>query len=150
MIFPEPSYQDGVVPSTGQRYDPDISMHMGGCPLYFNALTGRQVGEKCHPDDSFDIAVIGGQEAGLIGTSASAPEFAGLLAVFEQEIGNGTPGSGRVGNINSTASRSIPSGSRRAPADRTIRASPAITASSATRAVSWATTRSSASERRTP
>jgi subtilase family serine protease len=101
VIFPEPSYQDGVVPSTGQRYDPDISMHMGGCPLYFNALTGRQVGEKCHPDDSFDIAVIGGQEAGLIGTSASAPEFAGLLAVFEQEIGNGTPGSGRVGNINS-------------------------------------------------
>ncbi len=102
VIFGEPAYQaeSGLVPSTGQRYDPDISMHMGGCPLYFNALTGRQVAEKCHPDDSFDIAVIGGQEAGLIGTSASAPEFAGLLAVLEQSIGNGTPGSGRVGNIN--------------------------------------------------
>jgi subtilase family serine protease len=97
VIFGEPAYQFNSkvgVPSTGQRYDPDISMHMGGCPYYQNPLTGRGAEEKCRPQDSYDVAVIGGNLVGLIGTSASAPEFAGLLAVYEQSIGS------RVGNFN--------------------------------------------------
>jgi hypothetical protein len=61
-------------------------MHMGGCPL--GALT------PCGPDRTSVVTAIGGSFYLLIGTSASAPEFAGLLAVTEQSLGT------RLGNAN--------------------------------------------------
>ncbi len=95
VIFPAPAYQAGSNTGSTMRVSPDVSMHMGGCPFYISPITGGPVKEKCNPNDSFDYAVIGGQFAGLIGTSASSPEFAGLLAVKEQQLGGG-----RLGNAN--------------------------------------------------
>ncbi len=78
-IFGKPAYQKLVDTGYNTRTDPDVSMHMGGCPYY-----GPNVSIECGTDrDSYDLAVIGGGLFGLIGTSASAPEFAGLLAVKE-------------------------------------------------------------------
>ena len=68
------------------RTIPDIAMHMGGCP-------GGTI-QPCNPDDSSAVTAIGGNFYLLIGTSASAPEFAGLLAVTEGTIGT------RLGNAN--------------------------------------------------
>ena len=95
VIFGAPSYQASARTGSTMRVDPDVSMHMGGCPGYTDAITGNPAREICNPDDSFDYAIIGGQFAGLIGTSASAPEFAGLLAVKEQQLGGA-----RLGNAN--------------------------------------------------
>ncbi|MBC5802193.1 MAG: peptidase S53, partial [Candidatus Eremiobacteraeota bacterium] len=90
VIFGKPDYQNLVNTGYSSRRDPDVSMHMGGCPFY-----GPGVVVECSPDrDSYDIAAIGGQFYGLIGTSASAPEFAGLLAVKESVTGS------RAGNEN--------------------------------------------------
>jgi len=62
------------------RSIPDISMHMGG-------LFGR-------PDRSADLEVFGGNFYEVIGTSASSPDFAGVLALAEQNLGM------PLGNIN--------------------------------------------------
>jgi subtilase family serine protease len=88
IFFPAPLYQ-ALVPNVirSGRNSPDIAMHMGGCP------EGAVL--PCNPDRSADLIFLGGQLAGLIGTSCSAPEFAGLLAVTEQHLG-GT----RLGNAN--------------------------------------------------
>jgi len=89
-IFKKPYYQAlGNVPGAG-RSVPDISMHMGGCPFYGPTITldcgtGR---------DSYDLLYTGGVLYGAIGTSASSPEFAGQLAIFESISGQ------RYGNIN--------------------------------------------------
>jgi len=85
-IFQKPWYQELVNTGASMRTIPDISMHMGGCP-------GGTI-QPCNPDDSSAVAVIGGGFALLIGTSASAPELAGLLAVTEGTIGT------RLGNAN--------------------------------------------------
>lgn len=79
-IFKKPGFQRLVATgSATQRTVPDVSMHMGGCPFY-----GPGVVVACSPGrDSSDIAAVGGNFYGFIGTSASAPEFAGLLAVKE-------------------------------------------------------------------
>jgi len=90
VIFGKPDYQNLVNTGYSSRRDPDVSMHMGGCPYY-----GPNVVVECSPNrDSYDIAAIGGAFYGLIGTSASAPEFAGLLAVKESVTGS------RAGNEN--------------------------------------------------
>lgn len=90
VIFGKPAYQNLVNTGYHTRTDPDVSMHMGGCPYY-----GPNVVVECSPTrDSYDIGAIGGQFFGLIGTSASAPEFAGLLAVKESVTGS------RAGNEN--------------------------------------------------
>ncbi len=89
-IFAKPGFQSRINTGYKMRAVPDVSMHMGGCPFY-----GPGVNVECQPTlDSFDYGVIGGQFAGLIGTSASAPEFAGLLAVKESVTGS------RAGNEN--------------------------------------------------
>jgi kumamolisin len=85
VLFDKPWYQHLVQTHAGTRTVPDVSMHMGGCP---------QGAASCNPDDSSDITAIGGQFYLLIGTSASSPEFAGLLAVTEQTLGT------RLGNAN--------------------------------------------------
>ena len=92
-FFAKPSYQNLVnTRNSTQRTIPDISMHMGGCP--FGAVT------PCGPDRSADVVVLSNSRGalglyGVIGTSASAPEFAGLLAVTEQAMGGK-----RLGNAN--------------------------------------------------
>jgi subtilase family serine protease len=79
ILWAKPSYQTLVTtPSTKFRTVPDLALHMGGCP-----------GEAVHPcgaNRSSDYIVIGGQLQGVIGTSASSPDIAGLFAlkiVFE-------------------------------------------------------------------
>jgi kumamolisin len=86
--FSKPFYQNFVnTRNATQRTIPDIAMHMGGCP--YGAIT------PCGPDRSADIVRINNGNYGVIGTSASAPEFAGLLAVTEQGLGGV-----RLGNAN--------------------------------------------------
>ncbi len=87
ILFPKPLFQE--LTDTGNasfRTVPDISLHMGGCPA--GTITA------CNPDDSADIEAIGGKYVGVIGTSASAPDFAGLTALTVERLGT------RVGNEN--------------------------------------------------
>ncbi len=88
VIFTKPSYQNLIKTGYAMRSEPDISMHMGGCP-------GGSVCDLKNRD-SYDYAIVGGKLAGFIGTSASAPEFAGLLAVEESKSQPRT----RLGNVN--------------------------------------------------
>ena len=85
--FSKPAYQYLVNTRSNMRTIPDIAMHMGGCPQ--GAI------QPCGPDRSADIVRINNGNYGVIGTSASAPEFAGLLAVTEQGLGGA-----RLGNAN--------------------------------------------------
>jgi subtilase family serine protease len=85
VIFAQPSYQLVDRPRASGRLMPDVSMHMGGCP------SGA---ESCNPEDSYVIEYLGGVMVGAIGTSASSPEFAGLLAVAEGVLGK------PFGNVN--------------------------------------------------
>jgi subtilase family serine protease len=85
-FWPKPLYQYLVRTGASTRTVPDVAMHMGGCPE--GAVT------PCGPNRSFDYAAVGGFFFGLIGTSASSPEFAGLQAVQDQIVGS------RVGNAN--------------------------------------------------
>ncbi len=93
-IFKQPWYQELVQTGSSMRVDPDIAMHMGGCPLEFDDQH-NPVPVQCGKADSGVIGYVGGTAYGFIGTSASAPEFAGLLAVLEQSQGNV-----RLGNVN--------------------------------------------------
>lgn len=86
-VFAEPSWQQGTTPNnTGERSVPDVSLHMGGCP--------GGISNVCNPEDSYDTEMFGGQLVGVIGTSASSPDFAGAMALYDQVHG------GRSGNIN--------------------------------------------------
>ena len=79
MLFPKPAWQVGPgVPSDGQRDVPDIAL----------------AASDLH--DPYNI-VSSGQTMQVGGTSASAPVFAGMLALLNQQL----KGSG-VGNINAT------------------------------------------------
>ncbi len=87
VVFRKPAFQ--ALTDTGNkrfRTVPDLALHMGGCPA--GTIT------TCNPDDSADIEAIGGEYVGVIGTSASAPDFAGLTALTIQRYGR------RLGNEN--------------------------------------------------
>ncbi len=87
IYFTKPAYQYLV--KTGNpnfRTTPDISLHMGGCP-------GGAV-QPCNPEDSADLEVLGGKLYGVIGTSASSPDIAGLTALAVERYGH------RMGNTN--------------------------------------------------
>ncbi len=85
-LFKKPDYQNLVNTGTRFRAVPDVALHMGGCP-------GIAV-QPCAPDRSYDLAYIGGGLYGLVGTSASAPDFAGLLGLkIERD-------QSRQGNVN--------------------------------------------------
>jgi subtilase family serine protease len=97
LQYPKPAYQSLVsqsnLPKAAKKFRtiPDLSLQMGGCPggtLYFD-LHG-----ECPPDRSFVWEIIGGKQEGVIGTSASSPEFVGLLALKIQNTG------ARLGNVN--------------------------------------------------
>lgn len=82
----KPLYQYFVDNHSSMRTVPDVAMHMGGCP--YGAVT------PCGSHRSADVTALGGGLYLLIGTSASAPEFAGLQAIQDEVLG------GRAGNAN--------------------------------------------------
>jgi hypothetical protein len=67
IIFEKPPYQYLVNTRSDRRTNPDISMHMGGCPSI--------AVHPCDPGRSFDYEVLSGRLVGVIGTSASSPAF---------------------------------------------------------------------------
>ena len=88
IFFAKPAYQYFIETGSTTRAVPDISLQMGGCPAEISVL-------PCHAGDSGTYAILGGQLVGLIGTSISAPDFAGILALKEQFLGGA-----RLGNVN--------------------------------------------------
>jgi subtilase family serine protease len=87
IFFRKPLFQAAVKTGNAKfRTVPDLSLHMGGCPV------GAVL--PCNPDDSADLLVLGGKLYGVVGTSASAPDFAGLTALNIQRQGS------RLGNEN--------------------------------------------------
>ena len=85
VIFPQPSYQLLVKTGVSTRAVPDLALHMGGCP-----------DGGCQGIRSFDYLVYQGTEVGAVGTSASAPDFAGVMALIKQHTGS------RQGRYNDT------------------------------------------------
>jgi subtilase family serine protease len=86
-IWPKPLYQFLVnTASNRNRTLPDVSLMMGGCPF------GNTNNCETLPRSSV-IIFVGGEIATVIGTSASAPEIAGVLAI---SVGV----NGRLGNVN--------------------------------------------------
>lgn len=87
ILFKKPLFQ-GLTDTGNAKYRtvPDLSLHMGGCPV--GTLSA------CDPDDSSVIVALGGFYYAVIGTSASAPDFAGLTALNIQRQGT------RLGNEN--------------------------------------------------
>jgi subtilase family serine protease len=88
VFFPKPDYQTLV--NTGSptfRTTPDVGMLVGGCPGGIS-LT------PCGPNRSYAIIAVGGQLAGVIGTSVSSPQFVSAAALFIEKTGQ------RVGNLN--------------------------------------------------
>ena len=88
ILFKKPPYQQYVKTGNARfRTVPDVSLHMGGCPVQ------PAVG-KCNPEDSAVVEAIAGKLYLVIGTSASSPDFAGLTALAVQKFGS------RIGNEN--------------------------------------------------
>jgi len=94
-IFVQPSYQQ-LVPtgSTQMRTVPDIALMEGGCPLGLAAVTVACPANGAVVGRSSVITVMIGQLYAVIGTSVSAPEFAGTLALWIEQSGS------RLGNVN--------------------------------------------------
>ena len=93
IVFKKPPYQFLV--NTGNkkfRTVPDVSGHMGGCPLAPTVTCN--VDANGNITDSYVLEAIGGNLYGVLGTSASAPAFAGLTALAVQRFGH------RLGNLN--------------------------------------------------
>ena len=88
VIYARPGYQSLVPTHSAMRTVPDVSLQMGGCP-------GGISVDPCGTPRSASLVVVGGGLYGVIGTSVSAPGFAGVLALMEESLG-GT----RLGNVN--------------------------------------------------
>lgn len=87
ILFKKPDYQKLIPTGSKVRAVPDIALHMGGCPAGL-------LDPICNPEDSADLEVLGGGLYGVIGTSASSPDFVGLTALNIQLQGS------RLGNEN--------------------------------------------------
>jgi subtilase family serine protease len=112
-FFKKPHYQTLVNTHSNYRTIPDVSMQMGGCPsglaitaavggknlcgyappLYDKAPRSAVYALITDPDLKPPLGPLVGY-FGAIGTSASAPEFAGLLAIKAQSFNS------RLGNAN--------------------------------------------------
>ncbi len=90
VIFAKPAYQDLVNTGVSTRAAPDLALHMGGCPF----IAVGTPHPTCAHKRSADVEALGGRFVGVIGTSASAPQFAGLQAIQDNKLG------GRAGNVN--------------------------------------------------
>jgi subtilase family serine protease len=86
IVYKKPVYQKLVTTGDKMRTVPDLSLHMGGCP-------GIAV-QPCGPDRSFVWVGIDKGFFGFVGTSASSPDIAGLMALKIQFLGS------RLGNEN--------------------------------------------------
>lgn len=86
IYYKKPLFQRLVNTSSKYRTVPDVSGHMGGCPV------GSV--EPCPDSDSSVVVAIAAGLYAVIGTSASAPDFAGLLALKVERYGS------RLGNEN--------------------------------------------------
>jgi Pro-kumamolisin, activation domain/Bacterial Ig-like domain (group 3) len=101
--YAKPSFQNGVTPTDGARDIPDISLFasVGSASESFYVVCQAdriQVGNppSCAPGAGGTFSFLG-----VGGTSASAPSFAGILALIEQSERSRVPGStGRQGNAN--------------------------------------------------
>jgi hypothetical protein len=100
--YAKPAFQNGVTPVDGVRDTPDVSFFASTGALsnsFYLVCESDQVSgnpPSCAPgaDGSFSFLGVGG-------TSASAPNFAGILALIEQSERARIPGStGRQGNAN--------------------------------------------------
>jgi hypothetical protein len=80
VIFSKPSWQTGVsgIPTDGARDLPDISLTASGHDAYLLCVEG-----SCVPDTQGFIELLG-----VAGTSASAPSFAGIMALVNQKTGS--------------------------------------------------------------
>ena len=92
-LYSKPEWQTGVpgIPADGARDVPDVSFAAAGHTPYLLCFEG-----SCIPDSQGFIRFLA-----VEGTSASAPSFAGILALAHQAI-KGTNGGeqGRLGQIN--------------------------------------------------
>lgn len=86
IAYKKPAYQKLVKTGDKMRTVPDLALHMGGCP-------GVAV-QPCGPDRSFVWVGIDNGFFGFVGTSASSPDMAGLMALKIQFTGS------RLGNEN--------------------------------------------------
>ena len=77
IFFSKPSWQSGFGPSDGKRDLPDISLTAAAHDPYLLCLEG-----SCIPDAQGFISFWG-----VAGTSASAPAFAGIMALVNQQMG---------------------------------------------------------------
>ncbi len=79
IYWGKPNYQSLVpTPSNTFRTVPDVAQHMGGCP-------GDAI--DCSSADSSDVEFFNGKTVFTIGTSASAPDIAGLFALKKKLTG---------------------------------------------------------------
>ncbi len=80
VFFSKPSWQSGVsgIPNDGARDLPDVSLTASSHDPYLLCIEG-----SCVPDSQGDILL-----AGVSGTSASAPSFAGIMALVNQQTGS--------------------------------------------------------------
>ncbi len=83
IFFSKPAWQTGVpgIPSGGARDVPDVSLTAAGHDPYLLCLEG-----SCVPDSNGQFFVYF-----VSGTSASAPSFAGIMALVDQQM-NGRQG----------------------------------------------------------
>jgi subtilase family serine protease len=86
VFFSKPSWQSGVtgIPADGFRDLPDVSLTAAGHDPYLLCIEG-----SCVPDAENQISF-----AGIEGTSASAPSFAGIMALVDEKMGQVQPPSG--------------------------------------------------------
>ncbi len=96
VIFAKPLYQYLVPTGANTRAVPDIALQMGGCPGGISVLPCPQDGTaRSYSILAFAFGTPNQGLYGVIGTSISAPGFAGLLALEEQYLGGI-----RLGNVN--------------------------------------------------
>ena len=87
--YAKPSWQTGTgVPNDGKRDVPDVSLFAAdGLNGSFYVICDTDIDAGCPSDDVHNVAVVGG-------TSVSAPEFAGIMAMVNQKTQS------RQGNAN--------------------------------------------------
>lgn len=89
IYFLKPAYQRLIETGSPARAVPDLALHMGGCPQ-----GAVQEATNCGGTRSYVAVAIDGTFYGYVGTSASAPDFTGLLALKIERRGH------RLGNEN--------------------------------------------------
>lgn len=87
IYFKAPAWQSLVKTGVTMRATPDMALQMGGCP--------SDAVQPCGANRSYVIETFAGVNYGAVGTSASTPSFAGVVALWEQKLGGV-----RLGNIN--------------------------------------------------